>query len=821
MILFIFILAFCFSLIFTLFTLRTKTASDKFIILSLYYLFLTLSIGILISQLLGLTWPIFCQINAFIFILVYWMRQIWIATFWGKLLYGTSLVIHLCTGGYIYAITQLPYNNEPFKQISSNGPLDININQLNTLQITGLPNNRGTYNTITNLKPKQLMPIDQTKKPNVDNLSWANLEAIMHNDSRIRSVLQTLKEEQNQALSDKLAHLNTLSTSSTQMAREALNKEQTQQLIAEKALSNTHYKTLKETWNLLNQDEQAFKNQQQNARFQTLLSLLEDNLVDETYKVDFIGFMSKNFADDTRLIKPLLNLYQHLDEDYPRQKRLNKIFMALYIAKREALIEAFKNIGYAALQPLLDYRHKTAVPVTYSQARLDLFLQPYVGNKLQPIFGLAEPRYIPELLNRQKYPVLQKLRGASFEQETIRQSLLSLTKENQLPVAEAPILGLNDEYYRNIEKELPSDHTKLKYTIQLDEWLIHPDPVVRANLAWRLASIKSVQLLPLIFELMKDPNPEVRRYAAIAVGNFQAIDSQGAYDQKFIEIIRLLQNYRSNSDSFARGSAVLALTGTADKQKTLYAIDLLLNDGDQANSTIGSLVTWRSSEEQALIESWIQTLQKNPEDLWVKTQALNTLITLNSTESLDLLLHYLHRTYINQQHNPSLWRYIAPHFSLPQTAENAEDVILYLAESQLKNNSQINKLNLKALRMGLWKAYENHYSGEYFQILNFLRQFNIEAYQVYLSENTEQIRIMLVIEYLQSSYNFWIVCWLFCLICVLIINYSLLPLLNINLPAHNTPYKPNQRANPAADDRHQVVPPPAAIVPININSADN
>ena len=821
MILFIFFLAFCFSLIFTLLTLRTKTASDKFIILSLYYLFLTLSIGILISQLLGLTWPIYCQISTFVFILVYWMRQIWIATFWGKLLYGTSLVIHLCLGGYIYAITQLPYDNAPFKQISSNGPLDIHINQLSTLQITGLPNNNASSKTIEHIKPRPLKPINQTKKPDVENLSWANIEVIMHNDSRIHSVLQTLKEEQNQALSDRLAHLNTLSTSSTQMAREALNTAQTQQLIAEKAMSNTHYKTLKETWNLLNQDEQAFKNQQQNERFQTLLSLLEDNLVDETYKVDFIRFMSKNFADDTRLIKPLINLYQHLDEDYPRQKRLNKIFMALYIAKREALIEAFNNIGYPALQPLLNYRHKTAVPVTYSQARLDLFLQPYVSNKLEPIFGLAEPQYIPELLNRQKYSVLHKLRGASFEQETIRQSLLSLTKENQLPTTEAPILGLNNLHYSKIEKELPSDLTKLHYSSQLDEWLIHPDPVVRANLAWRLASIKSVQLLPLIFELMKDPNPEVRRYAAIAVGNFQTLDSQGAYDQKFIEIIRLLQNYRSNSDSFARGSAVLALTGTTDKQKTLYAIDLLLNDGEQANSTIGSNVNWRSSEEQTLIESWTETLQKNPEDLWVKTQALNALITLNSTESLDLLLHYLHRTYINQHRSPSFWRYIAPHFSLPQAAENAEDVILYLAESQLKNSSQINNLDLKALRMGLWRAYENRYSGEYFQTLNFLRHFDIEAYQVYLSENTEQIRIMRVIEYLESSYNFWIVAWLLCLIGILIINYSLLPLLNINLPAHNTPYKPNRRANPAADDRHQAAPPSAAIVPININPADH
>ena len=258
-----------------------------------------------------------------------------------------------------------------------------------------------------------------------------------------------------------------------------------------------------------------------------------------------------------------------------------------------------------------------------------------------------------------------------------------------------------------------------------------------------------------------------------------------------------------------------------DRQKTLYAIDLLLNDGEQANSTIGSNVNWRSSEEQTLIESWTETLQKNPEDLWVKTQALNALIALNSTESLDLLLHYLHRTYINQHRSPSFWRYIAPHFSLPQAAENAEDVILYLAESQLKNSSQINNLDLKALSMGLWRAYENRYSGEYFQTLNFLRHFDIEAYQVYLSENTEQIRIMRVIEYLESSYNFWIVTWLLCLISILIINYSLLPLLNINLPAHNTPYKPNRRANPAADDRHQAAPPPAAIVPININPADH
>jgi catalase (peroxidase I) len=59
----------------------------------------------------------------------------------------------------------------------------------------------------------------------------------------------------------------------------------------------------------------------------------------------------------------------------------------------------------------------------------------------------------------------------------------------------------------------------------------------------------------------------VRRLAAIAVGNFKILDAQGSNDPKFTEIVRMLQNYRSNSDAFARAWAVLALVGVGDRQK--------------------------------------------------------------------------------------------------------------------------------------------------------------------------------------------------------------------------------------------------------------
>ena len=79
---------------------------------------------------------------------------------------------------------------------------------------------------------------------------------------------------------------------------------------------------------------------------------------------------------------------------------------------------------------------------------------------------------------------------------------------------------------------------------------------------------------------------------------------------------------------------------------------------------------------------------------------------------------------------------------------------------------------------------------------------------------------MRILEYTQATYGFWMVCWPISLLCVLIINYSLLPLLSYSLPAHKTRYRPNQRANPAADNRSKTLPPASAIVPIKITPSD-
>jgi len=823
----VFIASFCVSGIFTILTLQVRKPGDRFIVLLLYYLLLCLAACIIVSELLGVVWHPYLEIAAFVFITVYWMRQIWVSSFWGKLLNETWLIVHLFIGGYLYATTQIPYTDKPFASISLNAPLPLTINQYNIRQISGLPMVKQGVATNVETRDHEINKLSTPSKQNdAIALSWENIEPLMQKDSHIRSIMYQLKEEQESALSALLSNLNEISANSTQMRRNALKNEQIQDLLQEQAISNTHYQTMIETWRLLDEDEQAFKKRQADARFQALLGLLSDDKVDESYKVDFIHFMSKHFSDDVRLIKPLLHLYDHLDNEYPRQKRLNQAFMDLYIAKREALINAFKAIGNPALQPLIDYRNKTVSVVSYSQARLDLFLQKYFGAKLRPLYGVIKPQTIPDFLNRQKYPPLNKLSGASFEEDHIRRSLLELAEENSLPETEGPVMGLNTGKYNEIMAQLSGQSSELIYSLKLDYWLIHPDPAIRANVAWRLATIKSPYSLPLLFDLMKDQHPEVRRFAAIGVGNFQILDSQGANDQKFIEIIRMLQNYRSNSDSFSRGWAVLALPGTGDKQKSLYAIDLLLNDGDDSKSIVGTAANaWRSEEEQAVMQSWVETLKKTPEDLWVKTQALNALMAIDSfeseaPESLDILLHYLHHAYSVHNNHPTLWRYIAPHFTLPQEAENAEDVVFFLAKKHHNINPQTDKQDLKALRMELWQSYQNHRSGDFFQTLNFLRHFDNNEYQDYLTQNDEQIRLMRILEYTRATYWFWLVCWPISLLCVLIINYSLLPLLSFSLPAHKTRYSPNQRANPAADNRNKTLPPASAIVPIKITPSN-
>lgn len=810
------LIAFCISAFLAILTLRVRKPGERFIVLLIYYLLLCLAAGVIVSVLLGVVWHPYFQIGAFMFITVYWMRQIWVSSFWGKLLNETWLIAHLFIGGYIYAINQMPYPEKPFQAISINAPLPLKISEYAGRQISGLPiasSSLGETHEPVKAKP---LPEPKPIQANIAELaSWERIEPLMQKDSHIRSVMHQLKEEQDRALSELLANLNEVSANSTQMRRHALSPEQINDLAGEQAISATRSRTMVETWRLLDHDEQAFKERQGEARFHTLLELLEDSKVDESYKVDFIRFMAQHFSGDVRLIKPLIHLYDRLDEEYPRQKRLNRVFMDLYIAKREALIDAFKAIGKPALQPLLDYRGKTVSHITYSQARLDLFLQHYFGAPFRSLYGITDAKAIPDFLNRQKYPPLQKLSGASFEQDNIRHSLLALAEENSVPANGEPVMGLNEAKYRDIIAMLPEQPQKFVYSTQLDNWLIDPDPAIRANLAWRLAAIKSPYTLPLLFDLMKDQHPEVRRFAAIAVGNFRILDSQGANDQKFIEIIRMLQNYRSNSDSFARGWAVLALAETGDKQKALYAIDLLLNDGADSSSIVGVAATsWRSDEEREVMQSWIETLRQTPEDLWVKTQALNALIAIDTPESLDVLLHYLRHVYAVHNDSPSLWRYIVPHLTLPQEAENTEDVVFYLAQKQHDTDPGVGKHNLKALRMGLWKAYENHSAGEFFQILNFLRHFDPGEYRDYLAQNDEQIRIMRIWEYTRATFGFWMVCWPLSLLCVLIINYSLLPLLNVTLPAHTTRHRPNQRANPAADSRNKTAPPSSAIVPI-------
>lgn len=827
MILLVFILAFFVSGIFTLLTLQVRKPGDRFIILLIYYLLLCLAIGIVISVLLGVAWHPYLQMAAFVYITVYWMRQIWVSSFWGKLLNETWLILHLFIGGYLYAATQIPYENKPFAPISINAPLPLTVDQYAVREISGLPIVKQlppSTLAIERLTTKKVTKITQHSEPM--SLSWESIAPLMQKDSHIHRVMYQLKKEQESTLSALLANLNDISANSTQMRRHALNAEQILDLLQEQAISNAHYQTLLETWRLLDDDEHAFKIIQTEARFQALLGLLEDDKVDESYKVEFIDYMSQQFSGDVRLIKPLIHLYDQLDEAYPRQKRLNHVFMALYIAKREALINAFKAMGEPIVKPLMDYRNKTVSHITYSQARLDLFLQHDFGVKLRPLYGVSNPLSLRDFLNRQKYPPLHKLTGASFEQDHIRRSLLALAEENSLPEREGPVMGLNIDKYNEIMSQIVGQSSELIYSDKLDYWLIHPDPVIRANLAWCLASIKSPSSVPLIFDLMKDQHPDVRRFAAIAVGNFTIVDAQGANDQKFIEIIRMLQNYRSNSDSFARGWAVLALSGVGDKQKALYVIDLLLNDGTDSDSIVGTAASaWRSEEEQAVMQSWVETLKRTPEDLWVKTQALTALIAIDSIEaespeSLAILLHYLRHTYAVTDDKPTLWRYIAPHFTLPQEAENAEDAVFFLADKYRHSSPATGKQDLKALRMGLWQAFQNHQSGDFFQILSFLRQLDVSEYQAYLIQNEEQIRLMRILEYFHATYWFWLICWPISLLCVLVINYSLLPMLSFSLPAHKTRYRPNQRANPAADGRNKTVPPASAIVPIKLTLTD-
>jgi len=313
---------------------------------------------------------------------------------------------------------------------------------------------------------------------------------------------------------------------------------------------------------------------------------------------------------------------------------------------------------------------------------------------------------------------------------------------------------------------------------------------------------------------MRDQNPEVRRLAAITVGNFVIQDTQGSSDPKFTEIVRMLQNYRSNSDAFGRAWAVTALANIGDQQKALYAIDLLLSDGVASQSVVGQASPTWNEEEKQVIGGWVETLEKTPEELLVKTQALAALLAMNTPETLDVVLHYLQHVYQAHDDRPSMWRYIVPHATLPQEAENVEDVVFYLAQTQGKGHPQFHKRQLKALNVYLRQAYEHYRSGEFFQLLNFMRVFDHQEYQHYLVHTAEQIRIMRIDEYLTATLPFWLVCLPLNLLISLFVSYVILPALK--LEPVTVGHQGVSRANPAAFANMSTAAAPA-IVPIKIS----
>ena len=794
---------------------KVKTPHDKFIILFLYYALLVVSAVFLVSEFSGFDWNAYIQTGAFVYIGVFWLWQTLKSSFWGILFWGTIFVIHLFVGGYLYASSQIPYLQKPFSEISANQPNPLVIADFPSKWISGLPlDTSKTVNNVENTSPSLNIDLKGASRhpQKIHNLKWKELEYFMGKDSRIKTVLHQLKEKQDQELSQELASLNSNSIASTNMRRHALDRVKINELLNEKAISSTRYHTLIETWKLLDQDERAFREKQAEELFHVLLELMEDEKVDESHKVEFIGFMVGRFPEDVRLIKPLINIYDHLDMEYPRQKRLNKDFLDLYIAKRNAVLEGFQTIGLPALQPLQDYRKKTISQITYSQAKLDSFIEQVFFTKVRPLYRVVEARSIPDFLNRQKYPPLKRLKGASFEQDYIRRNLIQLSKENMVPEAGKPVLGLAPDRYEEIHSILQKG-----YTDKIDHLVIHPDPAVRGNLAWAMAEIKNAYTLPVLFELMKDSNPEVRRMAAVAIGNFQIMDTQGSHDQKFIEIVKMLQNYRSNSDAFGRIWAILALSSIGDKQKALYTIDLIMNDGSSSNSILGDAApTWRSDEEKKAVQSLVEILKQNPEELSIKTQSLNALIAIESPESLDILLNYLHHIYETYHSSPSLWRYVAPHLTPPQEAENVEDVVFYMAEKYDGSHQQLHKRYLKALHRHLRRSYEEKLSGEFFQLLRFLRAFDPAEYDEFIEQNHEQIRIMRLKEYFKSTLPFWLVFWPVCLFLILLSKYTLLPLFNLEITSQDGRQPPNRRANPATDKSSQTVTPPSAIIPVKV-----
>lgn len=782
---------------------RPKSARDKAVVrLILYTLLVLAGIALVLENFIAV--PV--QLAAATFVGCVLVFRTLVASFWGKVFYQSLLILLLFWCGYLYTATQLPYADTPFALLSDNQPKSLTAGDVKQQWLLGLPVQTGVADADTALT--ETIGLPAPAKPNHAALNWEALWPLMEKDARIRQQMQALREKQQQDYTAFSNQLNATSVASTAMRRHALGRDNLEDLLKENAISQARYKTLLETWQLLDSDEQAFAKRQAEERFHALLALVEDSDVDESHKIELIEFMVRNFAGDIRLFKPLLNVYEGLDHEYPRQKRLNQAFLALYLAKREAILNGFRAMGKPALQPLLDYRHKALPTLSYSQARLDDFLAHAFGARVRSLYQPAPAQAVAAFLNRKKYPGVELFSGPAFSEDYTRKTLLQLTAENAAPRAGDILAGLSDSGYQAVRQALSGP-----YNNRIDELLIDPEPAVRANMAWRLAELKNPYSMPLVLELMRDQNPEVRRIAAIAAGNFSIQDIQGSSDPKFTEIVRMLQNYRSNSDAFGRAWAVTALANVGDKQKALYVIDLILSDGTASQSVVGHAApTWNDDDKQ-VIADLIETLHKTPEELLVKTQALNTLLALESPEALDVLLHYLQHIYVARDTRPSMWRYIAPHLTLPQEAENVEDVVTYLAQTQGNGHPQFHKRQLKALHDYLRQAYQQHRSGEFFQLLSFLRAFDSQDYRQYLAQTGEQVRVMRVIEYLTATLPFWLAVWPLNLLIALLVSYLLLPALK--LEPVKVGHSGNSRANPAAFGNVAANKAPA-IVPIKI-----
>jgi hypothetical protein len=414
---------------------RAGTPQERRLLGIFYGLLLAGSAVLLLSQGVGLNWPAELQVFAFCLLAVFWLWRFFVAGFWAKLVYQAFWVVHLAFGAYLYTASQLPLGAAAFADFSQNRPKPLNAAEFPLMPVAGIPDNQAQTPVVTSHRARA------TAASKATPLEWDELAHFMALDSQTRRVLQPLQEQQARELSEMLAQLNSASVTSTNMRRRAIGVANVDDLLKERAISEARHRTIIETWALLDHDEQAFRQRQADERFNALLDLLTDEKVDESNKIALIDFIVRRFPGDVRLVKPLIEIYDRLDEEYPRQKRLNGDFLRLYVDKREAVLRGLRSLGTVAQQPLLDYRRKTISHISYSQARLDAFLRDEFGTVVRPLYGVAERQSVPDFLNRPKYPNLGKFSGASFKQEYIRRSLRKLADDNRPPSTGGPVLG--------------------------------------------------------------------------------------------------------------------------------------------------------------------------------------------------------------------------------------------------------------------------------------------------------------------------------------------------------------------------------------------